>query len=115
MRVVYIADDGEEFDDEYDCKDYEWKINHSGMSDGLHFFDINGNELTDYLAEKTYNEVTTIVIDDADALEYIQDIAEYTGFCEYNNIDKCGLWKYEDNDPEYTFLGGHFKYLGSAL
>lgn len=25
MRVIFIADDGTEFDDEWDCKDYEFR------------------------------------------------------------------------------------------
>jgi hypothetical protein len=115
MRVIYIADDGKEFDNEYNCKDYEWKLNREGMDEGLHMYDINGDELTDYLEASTYNQVMTITIDDEDALQYIKDVSKYTGFCEYDSIDKCGMWVYEDNDPEYNYFGGHFKYLGEPL
>lgn len=115
MKIIYVANDGKYFDDKYDCEEYEWKLDRKGMDKGLHMYDIEGNELTDYLVEDTYNNVVTIAIDDANALEYIQDVAKYTGFCEYNSIDKCGLWKYEDNGPEYAFFGGHFEYLGPAL
>ena len=30
MRVVYIANDETQFDDGFDCEDYEWRLNHPG-------------------------------------------------------------------------------------
>ena len=38
MKIIYIADDGTQFDDEYACKDYEWKLNHPHLKD-VHIFD----------------------------------------------------------------------------
>ena len=32
MRTVYIADDGKEFDDEYECEHYEWKLKHPNLT-----------------------------------------------------------------------------------
>lgn len=29
MRNIYIADDGTQFDNQFDREDYEWKLNHA--------------------------------------------------------------------------------------
>ena len=31
MRTVYIADDGKEFDNEFDCEHHEWMLNHTNL------------------------------------------------------------------------------------
>ena len=31
MRIVYIADDGKEFDNEFECEHYEWLQNHPNL------------------------------------------------------------------------------------
>ena len=54
MRTVYIADDGKEFDDEWECKDYEWKLNHHHLND-VRFYDKDEMRLRDIFSEDTYN------------------------------------------------------------
>lgn len=43
MKIIYIADDGKQFDNEWDCEDYEWKLNHPNLKD-VHVFNEEGVE-----------------------------------------------------------------------
>ena len=91
MKVVYIADDGKEFDDEFDCINYEWKVNHPHLKD-IGFYDEENNKLTDIFSEEVYCITETVVIPDEIALKELQEFADYTGFCCYKDINKCGEW-----------------------
>ena len=51
MKVIYIADDGKEFDNEYDCESYEWELNHAHLNE-ICFYDKDGNKLDDIYSEK---------------------------------------------------------------
>ena len=33
MRIIYVADDGKQFDDEYECLNYEWRAAHPYLKD----------------------------------------------------------------------------------
>ena len=96
MRIIYIADDGTEFDDEIDCEDYEWKINHPHLKD-VHIFDENGNEFKNIFDEASYDYSSKIIITTEKALKDFQEFAKYTGFICYKSIDKVGEWKFYDN------------------
>lgn len=91
MRVVYIADDGKEFADEYECMDYEWALNHPYLKD-VHFYDADGNELDDVFSEETYNIAEKIVVLNENAVETLQEFANYTGYCAYEDVNECGEW-----------------------
>lgn len=43
MRTVYIADDGKEFDNELDCKEYEYGLNIK--NNNIIFLDINREKI----------------------------------------------------------------------
>lgn len=95
MTIIYIADDGTHFDNEWDCEAYEWKLNHQHIKDIL-AFDKDGNKFEDMMAEDTYNYSTKIVITSDAALQAIRDLASYTGYCEYESIDSIGEWIHDD-------------------
>ena len=46
MKVLYIADDGKEFDDEFECEHYEWILNHPNLKD-VKIYDKRTGELFD--------------------------------------------------------------------
>lgn len=101
MTVIYIADDGTQFNNEWDCEAYEWKLNHPHIKDIL-IFDKNGNKFEDNLSEDAYNYSTKIVISNEDTLRTIQDIASYTGYCAYESIDSIGEWTYDDKKDAFV-------------
>ena len=94
MRIIYIADDGTEFDDKFDCKDYEWKLNHPHLKD-VHIFDKYGTEFKDIFMQASYDYSSKIIITNEEALKDFQEFVKYTGFISYESIDKIGEWKFD--------------------
>ena len=46
MRTIYIADDGKEFDNEFDCEHHEWMLNHTNLK-YIKIYDNRTGELFD--------------------------------------------------------------------
>lgn len=94
MKVIYIADDGKEFSEEYECLDYEWKLNHPFLKDVL-FYGKHNKKLDDVFSENTYNITEKVVVPNEEALKDFHEFAHYCGFCCYMDIDECGKWKFD--------------------
>ena len=45
MKIIYIAEDGTQFDDEFECESYEGKLNHPYLKN-IVFYDIKDNFYT---------------------------------------------------------------------
>ena len=103
MRVVYIADDGKEFDDEWECKDYEWKLNHHHLND-VRFYDKDEMRLRDIFSEDTYNNVVKIIVPNNYAVTDMKELADYTGYCYYAYITESGTWVFEENGSDGKFV-----------
>lgn len=101
MKVVYIADDGKEFDNEFDCEVHEWKLRHPHLQD-VRFYDECGNELIDIFSEGSYNKTEKVVIPNDDALKDFQDFAECTGFYCYDSVVDCGEWTFDYDTAEFV-------------
>lgn len=101
MRVIYIADDGKEFNDEYECKDYEWILNRPHLKD-VHFYDAGGNELCNIFSEDTYNKTEKIIVSNEIAVKTLQEFTDYTGYCAYESIDRCGEWLFDYNKETFV-------------
>lgn len=95
MKIIYIADDGTQFNDEFECKDYEWKLHHPYLKD-VHCYDKDDNELQDIFSEDTYGDTVKIIVFNNKAVKDLQDLSIYTGFCCYENISECGEWIFDD-------------------
>ena len=91
MRVIYIADDGKEFDDEFDCEEYEWKLSHPHLND-VCFYDENNKLLNNVTSETTYKMSERIVVPNEKALKDLRELTFYSGFCCYESINDCGEW-----------------------
>ena len=96
MRIIYIADDGTEFDNEFDCEHYEWKLNHPHLKD-VHIFDKYGTEFKNIFMQASYDYSSKIIITNEEALKDFQEFTEYTGFISFEDIDKVGEWKFDDS------------------
>lgn len=101
MKVIYIADDGKEFDDEYDCKEYEWKLNHPYLKDVL-FYDEHNEVLGDIMSENTYSIADKIIVPNTKSLKDLQELADYCGFCCYEDIVECGEWIFDNNKASFV-------------
>lgn len=95
MKIIYVADDGTQFDNEFDCEFYEWKLKHPCLKE-ICMFDKDGNRLEDILSEDTYNLSMKIIIPSDEAVECIQALADYTGYCAYESIDQIGEWVFDE-------------------
>ena len=94
MKIIYIADDGKEFDDEYDCMDYEWILNHPYIKD-VFFYDKDENNLEDILSQETYEIADRIIVSNENALNDFRELVSYAGFCAYDDIVECGEWVFD--------------------
>lgn len=101
MKVIYIADDGKEFDNAYDCESYEWKLDHTHLNE-ICFYDKDGNKLDDAYSENTYNNAERIVVPNENAVKELQELGRYTGYCCYEDIVECGEWQF--NYKKETFV-----------
>lgn len=100
MQVIYMADDGTQFTDEWECEEYEWILNHPALKD-ISLFTKDGEQLNNFLSEDTYNCADIVVIQTKDALDTLIELAEYTGFSCYESISKVGTWKFNELVAEY--------------
>ena len=96
MTIIYIAFDGTQFENESECESYEWKHVHP-LLDCIEFYDENGIRIFNYFSEDVYNKVEKIIIKDEPSLVELQNLAEYTGFCSYEDITSIGTWSWDGN------------------
>ena len=101
MKVIYIADDGKEFEDEWDCRDYEWKLNHSSLKD-ICFYDRDGELLDDIFSEHTYNMTEKIVVMNENSINDLHELAHYCGFGCYEDVIECGEWIFDNAEGEFV-------------
>ena len=94
MTTIYVAFDGKQFQNEADCEFYEWKCGHT-LLDRIEFYDKDDIRVFDYFSESACNAVEKIVIKDEPALNQLHELAEYTGFCSYDDITSIGTWNWD--------------------
>lgn len=101
MKIVYIADDGAQFDNEFDCEHYEWVLKHPYL-ERIQIFDKDGNKLTDIFSEDTYCNAETVIVTSDEIVDNLQDLARYTGYYLYKHINKVGIWVYNDDEEKFV-------------
>ena len=103
MKVIYIADDGTQFYDEYDCRDYEWKLNHPHLNDII-FYDKDNNELKEIFLEDIYCKTEKVVVPNEEAVKTLYEFAMHTGFCCYFDITEVGMWIFNEEEGKFVRL-----------
>lgn len=107
----YVADDGTEFDDEWDCKHYEWQ---QTFGNGVKF------QMLDYAQDKldptstqSYEDACFLFFPDHEAVLQCQEVWDCDmvdvyapGFLtrRHTAVD-CGLWVYDDTTEDWYHLG----------
>ncbi len=97
MRTIYIADDGKEFDNQFECEHYEWILSHQHLK-SIKCYDKDDNKLKDIMEEDTYNYCYKIMVPTNEAVKELNDLADYTGYCYYSHITEAGTWIYAENE-----------------
>lgn len=96
----YVADDGTEFDDEYDCREYEWQQKFDSITQFV-LLDHKHYRL-DPIKSSSYEDAWFIFIPNEIAYQQLQrawddDLVE--AHCPkflYDNAPKFGLWAYDE-------------------
>lgn len=92
MKTVYMADDGTQFDNKYDCEDYEFGMKMKLPKSGLKFKNLFGTELSRIHSEQTYMDANIIEAPTKEDVELLHKIAEVAGFELYLEINSPGVW-----------------------
>ena len=103
MRVVYIADDGKEFDDEWDCEHYEWLQKHPHLKEIKCYYK-SGKLCEDIMSDETYNYCDKVVVPTDECAKELRDLANYAGYCYYSHITEKGTWVFEENGSDGRFV-----------
>lgn len=104
MKAIYVADDGTEFDDQFECEDYEESTKHCNLYD-VTFLDSSGKSLK--LKDRSkrlfdnlpyvYQNCNKIVVHNEEEVVSVQWLADYYGWCcEFEQITSPGTWIRED-------------------
>ena len=108
MKTVYIADDGKNFEDEYECMNYEFCISHPHLKT-IELYDRHGKKLTNPLDDETYFNFTKIIVHSEEELIDLYCAADYTGFSGYYDIKSVGTWIFDQDKEKFV------KYVNSAF
>ena len=79
MRTVYIADDGKQFEDEYECEHHEFELKHPHLQT-IEAYNKDGEKITDLLDEDAYDNCERIILHSEEELSDLQYGADYFGF-----------------------------------
>ena len=101
MRTLYIADDGKNFEDEYECRNYEFCISHPHLKT-IELYDRHGKKLTNPLDEDTYFNFTKIIIHSEEELTDLYEAADYAGFSGYYDIKDVGTWIFDKDKEKFV-------------
>ena len=105
MRTVYIADDGKEFDDEFECEHHEWMLNHPNLKYIKIYDNRTGELFDDIMTDDAYNYGDRVVVPTEFALKDLHDWASYSGYCYFNQITEVGTWVFNENENVYEKVG----------
>ena len=116
MKIIYEAFDGTQFDNEFDCEDYEWKLNHKESLKDLIFYDKDEKVMTDSkLSEDVYSKVMKIEVLSNYGVQALKDIADYTGFCCYDVINSTGVWTWSKENEKFEKISENIKYFNLGI
>ena len=106
MRTIYIAEDGTEFNNVWDCEDYEALLSHQEIYN-IAFFDEMSNKTFvkhgDEFNDDLYNYAEKIIVHNERELECLKWITDYCGWCEFEDITSPGTWIREVDEEVYSY------------
>ena len=96
MKILYQADDGTMFENEWDCEDYEAKINHPCLKN-IEFFTKENciyfiNDEKKFFLDDIYDDCWKIIIHNIDEFNDLVWLTDYCGWCEFKQITEPGVW-----------------------
>ena len=100
-KTVYIAFDGKEFDNEYDCREYELNTKFKDIGDDLLLYDKNGKKIEKIDNQLLAESIDYIVVKSEKAYEYFVEQMDYFGlnYPDYYNSPICSYcYDYDENE-----------------
>lgn len=104
MEIIYKAEDGTVFDNEFACLEYEKKGSYNHIY-SIEWFTKIGNKYfvtkDNLFEDRNYNICEKIRIHNEDEFTEFLDLANYCGWCEfYEQIKEPGTWmRIETSSP----------------
>ena len=100
-KTIYIAFDGKEFDNEYDCREYELNTKLKDIGDDLLLYDKNGKKIEKIDNQLLAESIDYIVVKSEKAYEYFVEQMDYFGlnYPDYYNSPICSYcYDYDENE-----------------
>lgn len=101
MTTVYIADDGKQFEDEYECEHHEFELKHPHLQT-IEAYNKDGEKMTDLMDEDTYNNCEKIILHSEEELTDLYEAADYAGFSGYYDIKDVGTWIFDKDKEKFV-------------
>ena len=100
-KTVYIAFDDKQFDNEYDCREYELNTKLKDIGDDLLLYDKNGKKIEKIDNQLLAESIDYIVVKSEKAYEYFVEQMDYFGlnYPDYYNSPICSYYyDYDENE-----------------
>ena len=100
-KTIYIAFDDKQFDNEYDCREYELNTKLKDIDDDLLLYDKNGKKIEKIDNQLLAESIDYIVVKSEKAYEYFVEQMDYFGFNypDYYNSPICSYYyDYDENE-----------------
>lgn len=101
MQIKYEAKDGKIFDNQFDCEEYELKLDHPFVKNII-FYNENNHpfyiKFDNILDDLPYQNCFKLTIHNENEFQDFIFLSKYCGWCEfYDYINSPGTWiRYED-------------------
>ena len=100
-KTIYIAFDDKQFDNEYDCREYELNTKFKDVGDDLLLYDKNGKKIEKIDNQLLAESIDYIVVKSEKAYEYFVEQMDYFGlnYPDYYNSPICSYYyDYDENE-----------------
>ena len=100
-KTIYITFDGKEFDNEYDCREYELNTKLKDIGDDLLLYDKNGKKIEKIDNQLLAESIDYIVVKSEKAYEYFVEQMDYFGlnYPDYYSSPICSYYyDYDENE-----------------
>ena len=100
-KTIYIAFDDKQFDNEYDCREYELNTKIKDNDDDLLLYDKNGKKIEKIDNQLLAESINYIVVKSEKAYEYFVEQMDYFGlnYPDYYNSPICSYYyDYDENE-----------------
>ena len=100
-KTIYIAFDDKQFDNEYDCREYELNTKLKDIGDDLLLYDKNGKKIEKIDNQLLAESIDYIIVKSEKAYEYFVEQMDYFGlnYPDYYNSPICSYYyDYDENE-----------------